>query len=80
MDQTESNWEKYKAKTNTRQAKPWHILNPNLRIDEESIAKRLAVCYQCERFISATTQCRECGCIMLMKARLSNATCPLGKW
>jgi ribosomal protein L32 len=80
MSQPESNWEKYKVKTSTKQAKPWHVLNPNLRIDEESVSKRMAICSQCDRYIRATTQCKECGCIMLMKTKLSNAICPLGKW
>ena len=80
MSQTDSNWEKYLAKTTTRQARPWHLLNPGMHIDQDSISARLEICNQCEKFISVTKQCRECGCIMPLKARLNTANCPLGKW
>jgi len=81
VSQPESNWDKFKKRVAPEgAARPWHILNPDKRIDEETTKLRLDICHQCDRLINATKQCRECGCIMTMKARLTAATCPLGKW
>lgn len=81
MSQPESKWEKFKKTVSASgDAKPWHILNPGLHVTEEVIVQRMSICEGCDRFIKATKQCRECGCIMTMKTRLSNASCPLHKW
>ena len=81
MSQSESNWDKFKKKVAPEgAARPWHVLNPGKHIDQETAQARLDICGQCDRLISVTKQCRECGCIMPMKTRLIGATCPLGKW
>lgn len=81
MSETVSNWEKFKKKVEAQgDARPWHLLNPAKHVDQATIDARMATCRDCDRFISGTTQCRECGCIMSMKTRLSTAACPLGKW
>ena len=48
--------------------------------DQDIIDKRLSMCYDCEHFISATNQCKECGCFMKVKTKLATARCPIGKW
>lgn len=64
-----------------RPARPWDLFNKNIGRVESDIAKtRLDICNGCERFIKATTQCKECGCIMKLKTKLPNASCPLNKW
>jgi hypothetical protein len=64
-----------------RPARPWDIFNKNLGKVEQSISEeRMAICRECPRYVSVTHQCLECGCIMNMKTKLPNATCPLGKW
>lgn len=64
-----------------RPARPWDLFNKNLGRVETQIAKeRLEICKGCEKFVSATTQCKECGCVMAAKTKLPNASCPLGKW
>ena len=64
-----------------RPARPWDLFNKNIGRVEQDIAKeRLGICNGCERFIKSTTQCKECGCIMKLKTKLPNASCPLGKW
>ena len=41
---------------------------------------RLTTCRGCDKFIPLTTQCRECGCHMDYKTKLTAAECPLKKW
>jgi hypothetical protein len=51
-----------------------------LIVDDELAKKRMEICKACPHFISLTTQCKKCGCIMAAKTKLKNATCPIGKW
>lgn len=41
---------------------------------------RLEICKSCDQYISYTTMCKQCGCIMKGKTLLKSAKCPLGKW
>ena len=60
------------------------------KIQEEQQAKIIAspelskerynICKECDRFISLTTTCKECGCFMIAKTKMTTATCPLDKW
>jgi len=64
-----------------RKARPWDIFNKNIeKISVEEQKKRLDICHGCDRLIKATTQCKECGCLMNLKTSLPHAFCPLGKW
>jgi hypothetical protein len=64
-----------------RSARPWDLFNKDLgRVETEVAEKRLSICEGCVKFIKLTTQCKECGCVMKMKSKLPNASCPLGKW
>jgi Family of unknown function (DUF6171) len=64
-----------------RSAKPWDLLNKNIGRVEDSVAiERMDICKSCEYFLKVTGQCKKCGCIMAMKTKLPNATCPLEKW
>ena len=58
---------------------PLHLLNPKNYGERELAAQRLAVCLECPR-LTKTKNCRECGCFMVAKTKLKDATCPLGKW
>jgi len=61
--------------------KPWDLFNPQeAKVSEEVLEERLSICSGCPQFIKATKQCKKCGCFMKIKAKLENATCPLGKW
>ena len=67
--------------TESRPARPWDLFNKNIgRVETDIAQERLAICKGCDKFISATTQCKECGCIMKLKTKLPNASCPLHKW
>lgn len=74
-----SKWKEYKEKLGD--TRPWDIINPNSEFVEESISKqRLDICNGCPELISLTKQCKQCGCIMPLKTKLLQATCPLSKW
>lgn len=73
-----SAWKQWKK--NLGESRPWHLFDPVLRTTEEIAAGRYDLCKGCEHFISATTQCTQCGCIMKAKTLLKNAECPIGKW
>jgi hypothetical protein len=72
-------WQEYKKKLG--ETRPWDILSPNVeKVSEEEAEARLNTCINCDRLIQLTKQCKECGCIMAVKVKLKNATCPLNKW
>lgn len=72
-------WQRYKQ--NLGETRPWDILNPNTEYVEDDVQQtRFNICLQCPELISATKQCKKCGCFMHVKTKLEQATCPLGKW
>jgi hypothetical protein len=74
-----SKWEEYKEKLGD--TRPWDMIDPRVeRVTEEMRDRRYSLCQECPQFISLTTQCKECGCVMSAKTKLLNATCPIGKW
>jgi NADH pyrophosphatase NudC (nudix superfamily) len=48
--------------------------------NKEEIDRRISICESCDHFIKMTKQCSKCGCFMQLKTRLTNASCPIGKW
>lgn len=72
-------WQKYKQ--NLGNTRPWDMINPNVsKVSEEKAQERFSICQQCPEFISLTTQCKKCGCIMKAKTKIEKAVCPIGKW
>jgi hypothetical protein len=61
-------------------AKPWDILDPNKRTNEDIYKERMDICRKCQFIINTTKTCRKCGCFMEIKTRIDNAYCPIGKW
>jgi hypothetical protein len=51
----------------------------NFFASEEVITERNALCNSCPSY-SRLKICRECGCIMPLKVKLTSAVCPIGKW
>jgi predicted Zn-ribbon and HTH transcriptional regulator len=49
-------------------------------VPEDVYAKRMATCLSCNRLIKATMQCKECGCFMFAKNKISHSDCPIGKF
>ena len=70
-------WEEYKAKNNVT---PIDLLNKNNYIEKIKSDKRMQTCSGCEHLIKLTHQCKKCGCLMNLKTKLKDATCPIGKW
>lgn len=62
-------------------ANRWSKLSEKFwRVPSEIKDSRYAICQDCDRFIKATTQCRECACAMGIKTWLGGFACPLEKW
>jgi hypothetical protein len=58
---------------------PFSLLNPSAYNKDEEIADlRLAACHKCPSLKMGI--CSECGCIMKLKVKIAEASCPLGKW
>lgn len=47
--------------------------------DSQAQEARYDICKSCTAFTVLKT-CKECGCIMPLKVKMANASCPLGKW
>lgn len=78
--QSKSRWEQFKEKYGDN-VTPLDFFNPHVpRANEDLSNFRMDICVQCDRLITLTKQCRECGCFMNMKTKLLGAKCPLGKW
>jgi hypothetical protein len=64
-----------------RQVRPWDFFNPNTEYATKNIqSERFSICKSCPELIKLTSQCKKCGCIMKLKTKLAQATCPIGKW
>ena len=48
-------------------------------VDEESYLKRYSICKSCDKLEYGST-CMMCGCIMQVRARLSDGKCPKKLW
>jgi len=48
--------------------------------NEEEGKIRMEICRKCEFFKKKTGQCQQCGCFMIVKTKLKNLNCPIGKW
>jgi hypothetical protein len=78
-DENLSPWKKYKQSLGD--TRPWDVLNPNKpKLDDKSASERFDICLGCEHLIQLTNQCKKCGCLMTLKTKLKDATCPLQKW
>jgi len=62
------------------QVRPTDFLDSQNHADEKVASERMAICEQCPRLVRLTKQCKECGCFMNLKTKLTHAKCPIGKW
>lgn len=60
-------------------AKPTDLMFPSKYGDKDEATRRLNICDKCEFFTKAK-RCNQCGCFMVAKTKLKDATCPMGKW
>lgn len=49
-------------------------------VSDEIFEERLDICKECPDFNSAISQCRQCGCLLSIKAKWASEKCPLDKW
>lgn len=57
------------------------LFNPKQpRSDADLREERLAICRSCKYFYPKLQKCLQCGCVMPLKTRLKNASCPIHKW
>jgi hypothetical protein len=74
-----SPWQQWKQ--NLGETRPWDFVNPNtLYSSDTEASRRLEICKSCPEFIKASSQCKLCGCLMVLKTKLEKAACPIGKW
>jgi hypothetical protein len=74
-----SAWQEYKKKLGA--TRPWDLLDSNTEYVEKAEAQaRLDICRTCPFFVKNTQQCKECGCFMNLKTKLTLAECPQHKW
>lgn len=48
--------------------------------DDRLAAHRYSICLDCDKMFRPTKQCKECGCFLVLKVKVKNQSCPLGKW
>lgn len=64
-----------------RSAKIWDLANEEIgRVSDEVAAERMSICLECPFLFKISKQCRKCGCMMNLKTKLPNASCPVHKW
>ena len=64
-----------------REVKPWDLLDSDRPKVSDGLAQhRLDICKSCPHYIGLTHQCKKCGCIMNLKVKLAEASCPVFKW
>jgi len=49
-------------------------------VSDEVFEQRFKTCKECDRYIEEETECRECGCNVIFKAKVIFDSCPLKKW
>ena len=49
-------------------------------VSKEKAQQRLSTCNSCENFIPMISMCSICHCIMPLKAKLADVSCPINKW
>lgn len=50
------------------------------KASDEIIKERREICNSCDKYISATNTCSECGCVIALKTTVKIFECPLLKW
>lgn len=66
-----------------REQQPQPDQPPELN-EEENFGKlsksRYTICKSCDEFNDLLKLCKQCNCLMLVKVKLADSECPLGKW
>jgi hypothetical protein len=52
-----------------------------IKIEEKKESlKRMSICLKCEHLIPLLKVCKICKCVMPLKVKLKEASCPKNKW
>lgn len=65
---------------NSGEVRPWNLIDGSPRVDNKTRRERFNICKGCPELITPINVCGQCGCLMKLKTKLADATCPLGKW
>jgi hypothetical protein len=49
-------------------------------VDRQTRRLRMAICHACPQYLVRSGRCSACGCFMVMKTRIPEASCPADKW
>jgi hypothetical protein len=49
-------------------------------VDREEHDRRMKVCKSCEHICDMRIRCKICYCLIMLKTKLKNQTCPDGRW
>jgi hypothetical protein len=52
----------------------------NYFVTDETYTSRMDLCNGCENLSETIKQCSECKCIMPVKAKFAQFSCPINKW
>tara|TARA_R100000742_G_C4272678_1_gene91965 strand:+ start:1281 stop:1604 length:324 start_codon:yes stop_codon:yes gene_type:complete len=64
----------------------WDVLKHTMQneeaffVSDEVLKKRITICQSCEHYDFEQHRCKECGCPLGMKAKISLESCPIGAW
>jgi hypothetical protein len=62
------------------EVRPWNLIDGSPRVTRNVARERFNICRECPELIKPINVCGKCGCMMKLKTKLADATCPLGKW
>jgi hypothetical protein len=51
-----------------------------VKATDEEVAKRQAICNDCEYYAKDSQRCQKCGCFLKIKIKLETEHCPIQKW
>jgi hypothetical protein len=55
------------------------VHNESWAVPKEIREARLQICESCDR-LGPLNMCKECNCVVILKAKLPKSKCPIGKW
>lgn len=61
-------------------AKNSNFFGIDLFVPDHVQNERYNICLGCEHFYSLLKNCKICGCVMPLKTKLKQASCPIKKW
>lgn len=57
-----------------------HISSGMKKADKGLANSRMSICLSCSKYDKSKDRCKECGCVVPIKAAWLSSSCPDGKW